>query len=155
VWRVLLKRLYLKEHKLYIVQDVERWIVCTNLIINVFVTLATQQHLEYHRKALFETSCITMGSRGLTYRLWALPRFQNCLFRLSAGVPDVMTEVGLCFPQPLRTNTDKNCAGEPSMKCKVQTRPLVRNGAQFQQIRKCVTVLKIRSWAPNEGLRKR
>jgi hypothetical protein len=29
-------------YKLSIVQDVERWIVCTLLSVNVFVTLATQ-----------------------------------------------------------------------------------------------------------------
>jgi hypothetical protein len=32
--------------------------VCTPLSVNVFVTLATQQHMEYHCKALFETLCI-------------------------------------------------------------------------------------------------
>jgi hypothetical protein len=36
----------------------ERWMVCTHLSANVFVTLATQLHLEYHCKAPFETSCI-------------------------------------------------------------------------------------------------
>jgi hypothetical protein len=40
--RMLLKRLHLNEYKLSIVQGVERWIVCTPLIINFFVTLATQ-----------------------------------------------------------------------------------------------------------------
>jgi hypothetical protein len=33
----------------------ERWIVCMPLSVNVFITLRTQQHLEYHYKALFET----------------------------------------------------------------------------------------------------
>jgi hypothetical protein len=36
------------------------FIVCTPLSIKVFVTLATQSHLEYHCKALFETPCITV-----------------------------------------------------------------------------------------------
>jgi hypothetical protein len=35
----------------------QHWIVC-KLLINVFVTLVTQQHFKYHCKALFETSCI-------------------------------------------------------------------------------------------------
>jgi hypothetical protein len=38
------------------IQGVERWIICTPLSGNVFVTLATQRS-EYHCKALFETSC--------------------------------------------------------------------------------------------------
>jgi hypothetical protein len=38
------------------VRGVERWIVCIPSSADVFVTLATQQHLEYHCKALFETS---------------------------------------------------------------------------------------------------
>jgi hypothetical protein len=33
------------------------------LSVNVFVTLATQQHLEYNCKALSETPCIIIGSR--------------------------------------------------------------------------------------------
>jgi hypothetical protein len=41
---------------------VERWIVCTPLSINVFITLATRYHLEYHCKALFKIICITSGS---------------------------------------------------------------------------------------------
>jgi hypothetical protein len=44
------------------VQDVEQWIVYTPLSVNVFVTLATQKHLEYHCKALFETPRITSES---------------------------------------------------------------------------------------------
>jgi hypothetical protein len=32
--------------------------VCTPLSANVFLTLATRQHLEYHCKALFETPCV-------------------------------------------------------------------------------------------------
>jgi hypothetical protein len=32
--------------------------------VNVFVTLAIQQHLEYHCKALFETFCTTVGHPG-------------------------------------------------------------------------------------------
>jgi hypothetical protein len=57
-----MKRLRLKAYKLTIVQAVEHWIVCTPLGVNVFVTLSTQQHLEYHCKALFQTSCITSES---------------------------------------------------------------------------------------------
>jgi hypothetical protein len=40
-----------------------RWIVCTPLSLNIFVTLASQYHLEYHCIALFETPRITIGSR--------------------------------------------------------------------------------------------
>jgi hypothetical protein len=58
VQRVLRKLLYLKAYKLSVVEDVERLIVCTPLSINVFVTLATQYHLEYHCKALIETPYI-------------------------------------------------------------------------------------------------
>jgi hypothetical protein len=42
VWRVLRKLLHLKADKLSVAQYVERWIVCTPLSVNVFVTLATQ-----------------------------------------------------------------------------------------------------------------
>jgi hypothetical protein len=35
------KRLHLKAYKLSIVQGVTQWILCTPLIVNVFVTLAT------------------------------------------------------------------------------------------------------------------
>jgi hypothetical protein len=61
VWRVLRKRLHLKAYKLSVVQYLERWIVCT-LSLNVFVTLTTQQYLEYQCKALFETLCFNSGS---------------------------------------------------------------------------------------------
>jgi hypothetical protein len=47
------KMFTLKGVKTINIQHLERWIVCTPLSVNVFVTLATQQHLEYHRKALF------------------------------------------------------------------------------------------------------
>jgi hypothetical protein len=47
--RVLRKRLHLKAYKLSFVQG-------------VFVALATKYHLECHCKALFETSCNTVGS---------------------------------------------------------------------------------------------
>jgi hypothetical protein len=36
--------------------------VSSPLIVNVFITLATQLHLKYHYKTLFETPCITSGS---------------------------------------------------------------------------------------------
>jgi hypothetical protein len=62
VWRVLRKRLHSKKYKLCIVRGVQRWLVCTPLSVNVFLTLATQQRLEYHCKALFETPCITSES---------------------------------------------------------------------------------------------
>jgi hypothetical protein len=52
----------LKVCKLSIVQDVERWIVYTSINVNVFITLATQYHLECHCKALSETAYITSGS---------------------------------------------------------------------------------------------
>jgi hypothetical protein len=44
------------------VQGVDRWIVCTPLNVNIFVTFATEQYLEYHCNALFETLCITSES---------------------------------------------------------------------------------------------
>jgi hypothetical protein len=42
VWQVLRKYLCLKAYKLSIFQYLERWIVCTPLNVNSFVTLATQ-----------------------------------------------------------------------------------------------------------------
>jgi hypothetical protein len=48
VRRVLRKRLHFIQH-------LEQWIVCMPLSVNVFVTLTTQQHLEYHCKALLNT----------------------------------------------------------------------------------------------------
>jgi hypothetical protein len=36
--------------------------VCISLSVNVFLTLATREHLEHHCKARFETYCITSGS---------------------------------------------------------------------------------------------
>jgi hypothetical protein len=42
VWTMLRKCLHLRVYELSIVEGVERWIVCTPLITNVFVTLATQ-----------------------------------------------------------------------------------------------------------------
>jgi hypothetical protein len=59
VWRVLRKRFHLKVYKLSIVHGVERWIVCTPLSVNVFETLSTKKHLEYHCKALLVTSYVT------------------------------------------------------------------------------------------------
>jgi hypothetical protein len=41
--------------------SVERWTVCTPLSVSVFATV-TQQYLEYHCKAHFETPYITSGS---------------------------------------------------------------------------------------------
>jgi hypothetical protein len=42
-----------------IFHGVEQWIVCMPLSVKVFMILPTQQHLEYHCKALFFTPCIT------------------------------------------------------------------------------------------------
>jgi hypothetical protein len=53
--------IYIYTHT-FIVQNFDRGIVCTPLSINVFVTLATQQNLEYHCKVIFETPCIASGS---------------------------------------------------------------------------------------------
>jgi hypothetical protein len=36
-----------------------------------------------------------------------------------------------------------------SSNCKRQTRPLIREGASHQQIRNCLAVIKIWSWAPD------
>jgi hypothetical protein len=44
-------------YKLFIIQGVERWLVCKPLSVSVFVTLASQFHLEYRCKAFFETLC--------------------------------------------------------------------------------------------------
>jgi hypothetical protein len=63
----------------YFVQLAERWIACTPLRVNVFVKLATQQHLEYYWKALFETLCIVISgleavsSRNLAGRIATAP----------------------------------------------------------------------------------
>jgi hypothetical protein len=42
VWLMLRKYLHLNAYKLSIVQGVERWIACTPLSVNVFVTFDTQ-----------------------------------------------------------------------------------------------------------------
>jgi hypothetical protein len=54
VWKVLQSRLHLKAYKLSIVQHLEQRIVCMPLSVNVLVTLATQQHLEYRCIALLK-----------------------------------------------------------------------------------------------------
>jgi hypothetical protein len=36
----------------------ERWIVCTPLSVNVFITLATKWHMEYHCKAFMSHSLL-------------------------------------------------------------------------------------------------
>jgi hypothetical protein len=51
-WRVLRKRLHLKAYKLSIVEHLIRLYAFE---CKCFLTLATQQHLECHCKALFET----------------------------------------------------------------------------------------------------
>jgi hypothetical protein len=43
---------------------------------------------------------------------------------------------------PAGLGPENDCAGEDSSNCKRQTRPLVREGVPYQQIRKCLTVLK-------------
>jgi hypothetical protein len=57
LWRLLQKHLHLKAYKLTIAQAVERWTFSTHLSVNVFVTLASEQRLEYNCKVLFETPC--------------------------------------------------------------------------------------------------
>jgi hypothetical protein len=42
----------------HIVQGFEWWIGYTPLGVNVFITLAIQQQLEYRSKTLFEKPCI-------------------------------------------------------------------------------------------------
>jgi hypothetical protein len=49
-------------YRLSILQLLEWWIICTPLSVNFFVTLTTQQHLEYHREGLSEIPYITSGS---------------------------------------------------------------------------------------------
>jgi hypothetical protein len=80
------------ECKLSIVQGVEQWTVCTPLSVHRFVTLATQEHLKYHCKALFETACkrirvkyvnekteIKSGiGEGGSRRVIQLARIRNC-----------------------------------------------------------------------------
>jgi hypothetical protein len=44
------------------------WMVCTALSVNFFVTLATQQYLEYHCKVIFETPCITITLLDIMHR---------------------------------------------------------------------------------------
>jgi hypothetical protein len=53
VWRMLRKCLHLKAYKLSNFQGDVRWIACTPVSVNIFVTPATQQHLAYHCIALF------------------------------------------------------------------------------------------------------
>jgi hypothetical protein len=53
VWRVLRKRLHLKDYKLSMIQHIGQWIVCRPSSVYVFIKLATQQHLKYHCEALF------------------------------------------------------------------------------------------------------
>jgi hypothetical protein len=50
VWRVLRKRLHLKAYKLSIVQDVERWIVCTPLSIDEYHSKVFLSILRYQWK---------------------------------------------------------------------------------------------------------
>jgi hypothetical protein len=48
--------------------------------------------------------------------------------------------------------TPRALGGEDSSNCKRQTRPLVREGAPYQQTRKCLTVLKYLAISPRWGL---
>jgi hypothetical protein len=61
-------------------QHLEQWIVCTPYIVNVFVIPATQQHSEYHRKALFETYCILVRDKHWIIRagFWFSHRKPGC-----------------------------------------------------------------------------
>jgi hypothetical protein len=51
------KTFILKGIQTIFIQRLERWIIFTPLSVKTFVTLATQQHLEYHWKSLFEIPC--------------------------------------------------------------------------------------------------
>jgi hypothetical protein len=54
----------------------------------------------------------------------------------------------------LRDSDPRNTAlARPSGKYKLQIRPLARTGTRHQEKRKCPTVIKIWSWAPNGCLR--
>jgi hypothetical protein len=44
---------------------------------------------------------------------------------------------------PAGLGPENDCAGEDSNNCKRQTRPLVREGAPYQQTRNCLTVIKM------------
>jgi hypothetical protein len=50
---------------------------------------------------------------------------------------------------PTGLGLENDCAGETSSNCKLQTRPLAREGAPHQQTRICLLVLKFWSRAPD------
>jgi cobalamin biosynthesis protein CobD/CbiB len=60
ILRFLDRSLHKKAYKVSVVQGVERWIVCTPFSVNVFVTLAKQQHFEYTSEALFKSRCVLL-----------------------------------------------------------------------------------------------
>jgi hypothetical protein len=53
---------------------------------------------------------------------------------------------------PLDLNPGMTALSRNSISCKRQTRTFVREGAPHQQTRKCLTVTKICSWAPDGSL---
>jgi hypothetical protein len=53
---------------------------------------------------------------------------------------------------PVGLEPENDCAGENSSNRKRQTRPLIREGAPYQQTRKCLTVLKNLAISPRRGL---
>jgi hypothetical protein len=56
----------------------ERWTVCTPVSVNVFITLATQQHLQYHCKRILETPCIIYFICYFELHFYARPfEYQN------------------------------------------------------------------------------
>jgi hypothetical protein len=57
----------------FTVQHLEQWIVCTSLSVNVFITLATQQLLEYHYEARFETPCTLITCQISAFGLFYIP----------------------------------------------------------------------------------
>jgi hypothetical protein len=50
-----------------VTNDYQRWIVCTPLRVNVFITLATQQRLDYIVKLFFEAACIIGAGRSIDW----------------------------------------------------------------------------------------
>jgi hypothetical protein len=58
----------------------------------------------------------------------------------------------MLFMSPAGLGPENAYAGEDSSSCKRQTRPLVREGATYQQTRKYLTVLKNLVISPRRGL---
>jgi hypothetical protein len=76
-------------------------IVCKPVSVNVLVTLTTQEHLEYHCEALFETPCITpvrtaQESLSVISRFFVCEKtkfFQNCYLAKALVLLQVVTAV--------------------------------------------------------------